>query len=184
VSSGRHLLTTPRGIHPASQISALLSQSHFTSVEILDSAFVAASPLPSRAIWHQNSSAKRLPSLVYNYDADSRHETWSRKVEVASSNTCVLARSNDTPPMPNNDFQRNYVSVKSWMWMMLVPFIPVFGQVMVLIWAFTGENESRRNFFRAVIAWLMIVATTAVVVVVLQHNPIILQHIQALTHKG
>jgi threonine/homoserine/homoserine lactone efflux protein len=47
----------------------------------------------------------------------------------------------------------NYVSVGSWMLMMLVTAIPCIGVIMIVVWAFTGENESRKNYYRAILAW-------------------------------
>ena len=50
----------------------------------------------------------------------------------------------------------NYISVGSWMWMMFVTAIPVIGFIMILIWAFTGENESRKNYYKAILAWILV----------------------------
>jgi hypothetical protein len=57
--------------------------------------------------------------------------------------------------MSNNE-DSNYVSVGSWMWMMFVTAIPVLGLIMVFVWAFTGENESRKNYYRAILSWLLV----------------------------
>jgi len=29
---------------------------------------------------------------------------------------------------------------------------------MIIVWAFTGQNESRKNYYRAVLAWFVIMA--------------------------
>jgi len=50
----------------------------------------------------------------------------------------------------------NYVSVGSWMGMMFVTAIPVIGLIMTLVWAFTGENETRKNYFRAILMWFVV----------------------------
>jgi uncharacterized membrane protein YbhN (UPF0104 family) len=42
------------------------------------------------------------------------------------------------------------------MWMMFVTAIPVIGFIMILIWAFTGENESRKNYYKAILAWILV----------------------------
>jgi len=68
--------------------------------------------------------------------------------------------------MNDSSGERNYISVKTWMVMMIVSAIPVIGQLMVLVWAFTGENDSRKNYFRAILAWMVIVLTVAAAVVV------------------
>ncbi|HLX96770.1 MAG TPA: hypothetical protein VKU37_13585 [Verrucomicrobiae bacterium] len=57
---------------------------------------------------------------------------------------------------------RNYVSVGSWMGMIFVTAIPVIGQLMVLIWAFSGENESRKNYYRAILSWILILVLLGV----------------------
>ena len=51
---------------------------------------------------------------------------------------------------------RNYISMGSWMGMMFVTAIPVIGLIMMLVWAFAGENDSRKNYFRAIFSWVLI----------------------------
>lgn len=51
---------------------------------------------------------------------------------------------------------RNYVSFWFWFFAMLVMALPCIGPVMILIWAFMGENESRKNYFRALLAWCVL----------------------------
>lgn len=48
---------------------------------------------------------------------------------------------------------KNYVSVWFWLFSFFVVLLPCIGFVMILIWAFVGENESRKNYFRAMILW-------------------------------
>ena len=57
----------------------------------------------------------------------------------------------------------NYVSVGSWMLMMLVTAIPCIGVIMIVVWAFTGENESRKNYYRAILAWFGILLVLSAV---------------------
>lgn len=83
----------------------------------------------------------------------------------------------------NNDRDSNYVSVGSWMWMMFVTAIPIIGLIMMIIWALTGENESRKNYFRAIFAWVL-VAVALVVVLALLGNAPILKQIQSWAHKA
>jgi hypothetical protein len=47
---------------------------------------------------------------------------------------------------------KNHVSVGFWILSIVVMAIPLVNVIMTLIWAFTGENESRKNYFKAVIA--------------------------------
>ncbi len=51
---------------------------------------------------------------------------------------------------------KNYVPVWFWMLAMFVMAIPCVGLVMIIVWAFWGENESRKNYFRALIIWFLI----------------------------
>jgi len=67
----------------------------------------------------------------------------------------LVGPSNPHNFMSNND-DSNYVSVGSWMWMMFVTAIPVIGWIMILVWAFTGRNESRKNYYRAILAWMLV----------------------------
>jgi len=69
------------------------------------------------------------------------------------------------------------------MWMMFVTAIPIVGLIMMLIWAFTGENESRKNYFRAIFAWLLVCIALIIVLALLGASPAILKQIQSWTHK-
>ena len=46
---------------------------------------------------------------------------------------------------------KNFVSIWFWLLSMLVMAIPLVNIIMTLIWAFTGDNEARKNYFKAVI---------------------------------
>ncbi|MGA9040247.1 MAG: hypothetical protein WB421_06910 [Terriglobales bacterium] len=65
----------------------------------------------------------------------------------------------------SNQEDKNYVSVGSWMGMMFVTAIPLIGLLMVLVWAFTGENESRKNYYRAILSWILILVLLGVAAV-------------------
>jgi hypothetical protein len=88
--------------------------------------------------------------------------------------------------MSKND--GNYVSVGSWMWMMFVTAIPVIGVIMVFVWAFTGGNESRKNYYRAILAWVLVLALLIVGLIVfgglLGNWPAIQKHIHDWTQKA
>ena len=83
----------------------------------------------------------------------------------------------------NDDRDNNYVSVGSWMWMMFVTAIPIIGFIMMIIWALTGENESRKNYFRAIFAWVLVVLGVVMVLAFLGNTPF-LKQIQSWTHKS
>lgn len=85
--------------------------------------------------------------------------------------------------MSNKD-DSNYVSVGSWMWMMFVTAIPIVGQIMIVVWAFTGDNKSRKNYYRAILAWMLVFMALIVVVALLGSWPAILRLIQSWTHKA
>ncbi len=53
---------------------------------------------------------------------------------------------------------KNYVSFWFWMLALFVTALPCIGFIMVIVWAFAGDNESRKNYFRALIAWALILA--------------------------
>ena len=51
---------------------------------------------------------------------------------------------------------KNFVSFWFWMFALFVAALPCIGFIMVIIWAFVGDNESRKNYFRALIVWFLI----------------------------
>ena len=83
----------------------------------------------------------------------------------------------------NNDRDNNYISVGSWMWMMFVTAIPIVGFIMMIVWAFTGENESRKNYFRAIWAWVFVFIALIVVLVLVGNAPALLKQIQSWTQN-
>lgn len=82
----------------------------------------------------------------------------------------------------NNDSDRNYISVGFWMWMMFVTAIPVIGWIMVLVWAIAGDNESRKNYFRAILMWIVLLVTLVGLLALLGYAPAILKPMQSRTH--
>ena len=60
---------------------------------------------------------------------------------------------------------RNYVSIWFWLLAMIVMAIPVVNVIMAIVWAFSGENQSRKNYFRALI--LMFVFWTILAVLLI-----------------
>lgn len=85
----------------------------------------------------------------------------------------------------NNEHDRNYISVGQWMLWLLLAAIPCVGLIVVIIMAFTGENESRKNYFRALILWFVIlVAVVAVIAVAGGGWASIQQEMQRRLNKG
>ena len=67
----------------------------------------------------------------------------------------------------NEERDRNYISVGQWMLWLLLAAIPCVGVIIIIVMAFAGENESRKNYFRALIAWFFIILALFIVIAVL-----------------
>jgi hypothetical protein len=80
-----------------------------------------------------------------------------------------------------NGKNRNYVSFWFWMFALFIMALPGIGIIMIIVWAFVGENESRKNYFRALIAWCLIFMALWAGILVLGFWPDIQKHIQAWT---
>jgi Na+/melibiose symporter-like transporter len=76
-----------------------------------------------------------------------------------------------------DDSENNYISVGSWMGMMFITAIPVIGWIMILVWAFSGENESRKNYYRALLIWVMIGVLFVVTLILLGTLPDLLDRL-------
>lgn len=83
----------------------------------------------------------------------------------------------------NNESDSNYISVGSWMWMMFVTALPCIGVIMIFVWAFTGDNESRKNYFRAVLAWFAIGLGLILMLALIGQLPALKQQLQDLVPK-
>jgi RsiW-degrading membrane proteinase PrsW (M82 family) len=74
---------------------------------------------------------------------------------------------------------RNYVSIWFWMLAMLVVAIPCVGWIMIVVWAFVGENESRKNYFRALLIWFLLGTVLWLVIIGFGFWPTIQEQIQS-----
>jgi heme/copper-type cytochrome/quinol oxidase subunit 2 len=87
-----------------------------------------------------------------------------------------------------NRNDNNYISVGSWMWMLFVTAIPVIGLIMIFVWAFTGDNESRKNYYRAILIWVLVIVLLYVGLIVFVGLgiswPVIQQHLHHLSNKS
>jgi Na+/H+-dicarboxylate symporter len=54
----------------------------------------------------------------------------------------------------NND--QNYVSLWFWFFAIFIMALPCINVIMILVWAIMGENQSRKNYFRALILWFVL----------------------------
>jgi hypothetical protein len=79
---------------------------------------------------------------------------------------------------------RNYVSVGGWMLILLVAALPIIGWLMVLIWAFSGENDTRKNYFRAILAWIVVVTAAVIVLASMGRMQQIEKKLQSWTHRA
>ncbi len=51
---------------------------------------------------------------------------------------------------------KNYISVWQWLLLFLLFGLPCFGLIFLILFAFIGENESRKNYCRAFIILLLL----------------------------
>jgi Na+-driven multidrug efflux pump len=63
----------------------------------------------------------------------------------------------------NRDDDPNYISVGSWMLMLFLAALPGIGLIVILVLAFTGQNQTRKNYFRALIAWFVLALVLMVI---------------------
>ncbi len=78
---------------------------------------------------------------------------------------------------------RNYVSFWFWMFAMFIMALPCIGFIMIIVWSFVGNNETRKNYFRAVIVWGLIYTVFWICLVVFGYWPAILKQIQHLLNS-
>ncbi len=84
----------------------------------------------------------------------------------------------------HNESDKNYVSVGFWMLALLVLAIPCVGWIMVLVWAFTGENESRKNYFKALLIWFLVIFGLVAALAMMGSLPAVLKQIQDALPKA
>ena len=69
------------------------------------------------------------------------------------------------------------------MWMMFVTALPCIGLVMIFVWAFTGDNESRKNYYRAILAWCAVFVALFVILALVGQLPHIQKQLEDLIPK-
>jgi hypothetical protein len=77
---------------------------------------------------------------------------------------------------------KNYVSFWFWFFALFVMALPCIGFVMIIVWAFLGENESRKNYFRASLVWALLFVMIWGGIMVLGFWPVIQKQFQAWVH--
>ena len=73
---------------------------------------------------------------------------------------------------------KNYVSIWFWLAAMFVMAIPLVNLVMMFVWAFAGENESRKNYFKALIVVMLFWVGIIILAVITGFLPEILKHLE------
>jgi hypothetical protein len=71
----------------------------------------------------------------------------------------------------------NYLSVWAWMFILLLTALPCVGVFVVIIGAFVGGNETRKNYFRALILWALLIFVVWVCLAALGLFPVIVQQL-------
>jgi hypothetical protein len=78
---------------------------------------------------------------------------------------------------------KNYISFWFWMFALFVTALPCIGFIMIIVWAFVGENESRKNYFKALIAWFLIMAVIWGVIMTLGLLPLMEKQVEIWTQQ-
>jgi len=65
----------------------------------------------------------------------------------------------------------DYISVGGWMWILFVTALPCIGLIMMIVWAFTGNNQTRKNYFRAIFAWFFLLLVLMLALALLGQFP-------------
>lgn len=67
--------------------------------------------------------------------------------------------------------------------MMFVTAIPIVGVVMIFVWAFSGQNESKKNYYRAILAWFAVLISLVVVLALVGQLPHLQYQLRHLSGK-
>jgi hypothetical protein len=86
--------------------------------------------------------------------------------------------------MSSSTHDSNYISVGEWMFILFVGIIPVIGQIMLIIWAVMGDNQTRKNYFRAILVWFVVLVGTIIALQSMGRLPEIQKKIQGWTHRA
>jgi threonine/homoserine/homoserine lactone efflux protein len=78
----------------------------------------------------------------------------------------------------------NYVSVGEWMFILFVGIIPVIGWIMLIIWAMMGDNQTRKNYFRAILVWIVVLVGAVIALQSMGRLPQIEKKIQGWAHRA
>ena len=76
---------------------------------------------------------------------------------------------------------KNFVSIWFWMFASFVMVIPLVNVIMTCIWAFTGDNESKKNYFKSIIIIFLLGILTTIMLVVLGAVPFIIEFVKSFS---
>jgi hypothetical protein len=79
---------------------------------------------------------------------------------------------------------KDHVSFWFWLFALFIAALPCIGWIMIIVWAFVGENQSRKNYFRALIAWFVIIAAISFALATLGFWPLIENQVETWMHEN
>lgn len=72
---------------------------------------------------------------------------------------------------------KNNVSFWFWFFALFVLWLPCIGIIVAIICAFFGDNETKKNFFRAWLAWILVIAVLSTALFAFGAYPLIAKQI-------
>ncbi len=82
-----------------------------------------------------------------------------------------------------NGKNKNHISVWFWLFALFVMALPCIGVIMIIVWAFVGDNESRKNYFKALIIWFLILVALWGTLMAIGLSPLVLKQLQVWLHR-
>ncbi len=79
----------------------------------------------------------------------------------------------------SNTRETNVVSVWFWLFTFVVMAIPLVNLVMMFVWAFAGENQTRKNYFRALIIIFVLAIALTIALAMIGALPAVLDQLTA-----
>jgi len=79
---------------------------------------------------------------------------------------------------------KDHVSFWFWFFALFVTALPCIGWIMIIIWALVGQNESRKNYFRALIVWTLIVFAICSVIVASGYWVVMQKHLETWSQEA
>jgi len=70
------------------------------------------------------------------------------------------------------------------MFILFVGAIPIIGWIMLIIWAVMGDNQTRKNYFRAILLWVVLLVGLVIALGSMGRLPEIQKKIQGWTHRA